>query len=107
MEVHRCLGSGFLEAVYHEALAIELFERGVPFAREVQLQIEYKGKPLSCGYRADFICFGEVVVELKSQRVLTAIEQAQVINYLKATGLKRALLINFGATSLEHKRFVR
>jgi GxxExxY protein len=106
MEVHWSLGAGFLEAVYHEALALELLERGVPFAREVEFPIEYKGRPLSCGYRADFVCFGEVVVELKSQRVLTAIDHAQVINYLKATGLNRALLINFGAASLEHKRFV-
>ena len=106
MEVHRRLGLGFLEAVYQEALAIEFTERNVPYAREVDLRIEYRGQQLACGYRADFICFGEIIVELKSMRALTVIEHAQVLNYLKATGLGRGLLINFGAASLEHKRFV-
>ena len=106
MEVHRRLGAGFLEAVYQEALAIELAERNVPFAREVDIRIEYRGHPLECGYRADFICFGEIIVELKSMRGLTAIEHAQVINYLRITGLERAVLLNFGTPSLQYKRLV-
>jgi GxxExxY protein len=107
MEVHTQLGHGFLEGVYQEALAIELRERSVPFGREVDLPIRYKGQVLACGYRADFICFDEVVVELKSIRELTEREQAQVIHYLKATGFSRGLLLNFGAKRLETKRFVR
>jgi GxxExxY protein len=106
MEVHRQLGHGFLEAVYQEALALELTTRQIPFQREVPLDVQYKDTMLNCHYRADFICYGTVLVELKALARLTSIEDAQVINYLKATGLQRALLINFGAPSLEHKRLV-
>lgn len=107
MEVHRQLGSGFLEPVYQEAFAVELGERGVPFCREVLVPIQYKGRILACTYRADFICYGEVLVELKAISRITHVEIAQVLNYLKATGLKRALLINFGGQSLEFERIVR
>jgi GxxExxY protein len=107
MEVHRELGPGFLEAVYQDALAIELELRGIPFERERLLPVHYKGRLLPSFYRADFICFGEVIVELKALDALAGIQEAQTINYLKATGLKRALLINFGAVSLQHKRLVR
>jgi GxxExxY protein len=106
MEVHRQLGHGFLEAVYQEALVLELTARQIPFQREVALDVQYKGTTLNCTYKADFICYGEVIVELKALARLTTIEDAQVINYLKATGLQRALLINFGAPSLEYKRLV-
>src|SRR5689334_12937613 len=106
MEVHRQLGHGFLEGVYQEALAMELAVRGVPFQREVELPVFYKSQRLRCGYRADFICFETVLVELKALARLTTIEEAQVLNYLKATGLHRSLLINFGAHSLEYKRLV-
>ena len=106
MEVHRQLGHGFLEAVYQEALALELTARQIPFQREVPLDVQYKGTILNCCYKADFICYGEVIVELKALAHLTTIEHAQVINYLKATGLMRALLINFGASSLDYKRLV-
>lgn len=105
IEVHKELGPGFLEPVYQAALQIELERRGVPYEREVPLTIHYKGEPLPCTYRADFICYGGIIVELKSIKKLTEIEHAQVINYLKATGHQRALLFNFGSTSLEHKRF--
>jgi GxxExxY protein len=106
MEVHRQLGHGFLEAVYQEALALEFAEREILFQREVSLPITYKGRTLQCSYRADFLCFGEIVVELKALNQLTGVEEAQVINELKATNLHRALLLNFGARSLEYKRLV-
>jgi len=106
MELHSCLGPGFLEAVYREALAIELAVRKIPFQREVILPITYRGQMLSCGYRADFICYDEVIVEMKAIERLTKIEYAQVINYLKATGYRRDLLLNFGEMSLCHHRFV-
>ena len=106
MEVHNQLGSGFLEAVYQEALAKELAWRNIPFDREIELIINYKGESLACRYRPDFICFGEVIVELKALEKLSGVEEAQVLNYLKASGKQRALLINFGAPSLEYKRLV-
>lgn len=106
MEVHRQLGRGFLEVVYQEANAVEYMDRGIPFEREVLLVVKYKGIALNCHYKVDFICYGEVLVELKALDRLTTREEAQVINYLKATGLSRALLINFGAPSLEYRRLV-
>jgi GxxExxY protein len=106
MEVHRELGHGFLEAVYQNALALEFAERGIPFRAEVELPIFYKGKRLACGYRADFICFEDILVETKALSGLTSADHAQVINYLKATRHRRGLLFNFGATSLETKRLV-
>ena len=106
MEVHRELGHGFLEAVYQEALAIELAVRKIPFQREVPLAVNYKGKKLACSYRADFVCYENVLVELKAISQLTGADEAQVINEMKATGMQRALLFNFGAPSLEYKRRV-
>ena len=106
MEVHRRLGCGFLEPVYQEALAIEFTNRDIPFDREVKLQLAYKGQLLEARYSADFICFNSVVVELKALQRTSGTEEAQVINYLKATGHEIGLLINFGARSLQHRRFV-
>ena len=106
MEAHRTLSHGFLEAVYQEALAIEFESRGIPFRREADLRIDYKGRILNKAYKADFICFDEVIVEVKAQSGLTAADQSQALNYLAATGLKTALLINFGQSSLEYKRLV-
>jgi GxxExxY protein len=106
MEVHRQLGPGFLEAVYQEALAIEFSARAIPFAREVELPVYYKGQPLTCSYRADFVCYREVIVELKALKAITGVEEAQLLNYLKATGLERGLLVNFGNSRLEFKWFV-
>ena len=105
MEVHTHLGNGFLEAVYQEALAIEFGGRQIPFEREVPFPVYYKGMELSTHYRADYICYGLVVVEIKALPRLTGVEASQLINYLKGTGLKIGLLLNFGAASLEYKRF--
>ena len=106
MEVHRQLGPGFLEAVYQEAMAIELADRAISFVREAELPVFYKGKRLKCSYRADFVCFESVIVELKALEALTGVETSQLLNYLKATRLERGLLLNFGCPSLEFKRLV-
>ena len=106
MEVHRHLGRGFLENVYQEALAVEFRLRGIEFDREVDLPVQYKGCDLTCSFRADFLCYRELIVELKSLPELTSKEHAQIINYLRATRLTTGLLINFGSTRLEYKRFV-
>lgn len=105
-EVHNNLGCGFLEAVYQEALAIELAERDIPFEKEKSLEISYKGVPLKKKYTADFICYSSIVVELKALTALTSQHESQVINYLKATGVKIGFLFNFGETSLKYRRLI-
>jgi GxxExxY protein len=105
-EVHKTLGPGFLEAVYREALSIELAERGIPFSHEVEVPVLYKGRKLKTSYRADFVCHDSIIVELKAISTLGGIETAQVLNYLRATGFQKALLFNFGAQSLEKRRLV-
>src|SRR5690242_6229215 len=105
-QVHRELGSGFLEAVYQEALAREFSLQNMQFQREVPLPICYKGECLRTIYRADFVCFDSVVLEIKAKTELGEFEKAQIIHYLKATGLKKGLLLNFGCRSLEYRRFV-
>ena len=108
IEVHRELGSGFLEPVYQEAMEWELSARGIPFEAQKTLPVFYKGKTLSSKYVADLICHGRVVVELKALDQLSGKEQSQVLNYLKATGLRVGVLINFGSGGkLEWKRFVK
>ena len=106
MEVHRELGNGFLEAVYQEAMALELAARQIPFQREASLQVKYKSQPLACAYKADFVCHDEILVEPKATERLGDPEKAQVINYLNATKFTRALLFNFGSPSLEYQRTV-
>jgi GxxExxY protein len=106
MEVHRELGSGFLEAVYHEAMALEMAGCGIPFKREVELPVFYKGRRLETCYRVDFFCFGAIPVELKALSAITTNEVAQELNYLKASGRRIGLLLNFGAPSLQFRRFI-
>jgi GxxExxY protein len=106
MEVHATLGAGFLEAVYHEALAIEFQARAVPAQSQVEVPVYYKGRLLGTPYRADFLCFGDVVVELKAKRDLNEADRTQVVHYLKATGKNVGLLLNFGEPSLDFQRFV-
>jgi len=105
MEVHKELGCGFLEAVYHEALAREFAGNGLPFKSQPTVQIVYKGTPLEKIYQPDFICFDDIIVEIKALEKLSGKEESQIINYLKATGLDVGLLLNFGSNSLEFKRF--
>jgi len=106
MAVHKELGHGFLEAVYQEALAIELAAKGVLFEREKAIPVRYRDQILTTSYRADFICFGNVIVEIKALQELSGTEEAQILNYLKATTLPKGLLINFGAPSLQYRRFI-
>ena len=107
MDVHRNLGCGFLETVYQEALAIELNKRKIPFEKEVKLKVNYKGNYLSKYFIADFVCYDKIIIETKALTDLSGLEEAQVINYLKASGKKLGILINFGSESLEYKRLVR
>ncbi len=107
MEVYNHLGNGFLEAVYQEAPAIEFRLRGIPFQEQVPLTICYKGQPLRQHYVADFVAYDKIIIEIKAIQQLGPNEQAQIINYLKASGLRLGLLINFGTPDkLQHKRIV-
>ncbi|MEA3359251.1 MAG: GxxExxY protein [Thermodesulfobacteriota bacterium] len=106
MEVHRELGCGFLEAVYQEALDREFNTQEIPYKSQPTIQIAYKGQPLNKTYQPDFVCYEEIIVEIKALSSISGTEEAQLINYLKATDLKVGLLINFGAKSLEYKRLV-
>jgi GxxExxY protein len=106
MEVHRELGCGFKEAVYQEALEREFINNALDFVREKRLKIQYKGIVLKKDYSPDFVCFGKIVLELKAVNELTDIHQCQVFNYLKASKLRLGLLVNFGTTSLQFKRFI-
>jgi GxxExxY protein len=108
MEVYNELGPGFLEAVYHEAMEIELGQQGIPFQSQVRLQISYKGQILRKEYEADLITHNQLLVEFKALNRLSSQEEAQLLNYLKATGHRVGLLINFGhPAKLEWKRMVK
>jgi GxxExxY protein len=98
-EVSRTMGPGFLEAIYQECLAIEFESCGIPFCAMPKLGVSYKGRPLQHAYSPDFICFDTVIVELKAARELVAEHRAQLLNYLRATGLRVGLLVNFGSSA--------
>ena len=95
-DVYREMGCGFLEAVYQECLEKEVSKRSIPFVAQQELQLSYKGEPLQQTYRPDLICYGQIIVELKAVKDIAPEHKAQVINYLKATGMKLGLLVNFG-----------
>jgi GxxExxY protein len=107
-EVDKEKGCGFLEAVFHECLEFEMADRGIPFVVQPRLTLHYKGRALRQVYQPDFLCFEKVILEIKACSKLADEHRAQVHNYLKATGLRVGLLVNFGHYPLvEHERIVR
>jgi len=106
-EVYKQKGCGFLEAVYQECLALEFIAQGIPFVEHPRLQLEYKGQQLRQVYEPDFLCFDQIIVEIKAVHELCDEHRAQIINYLKATGRQLGLLVNFGHyPQVEYERFV-
>lgn len=106
-EVYKDKGHGFLEPVYQECLEIELRLRNIPFESQVVLPLQYKGVELRQGYRADLVCYGRIIVELKAVSALADEHRSQLLNYLNATGMRLGLLINFGHhPRLEYERIV-
>ena len=107
-EVYKTLGCGFLEAVYQECMEIELKKQGIPFSSQQSLKLSYKGIDLKQTYKPDFICYDSIIVELKAVSALAGEHQAQILNYLAATGMKLGLLVNFGHhPGAEIKRFIK
>ena len=106
MRVHSTLGPGFSEAVYQNALALEMTLEGIPFEREVKLEVHYRGELIGL-YRADLLVAGVLILELKAVQVILPEHEVQVVNYLAATGLEQALLLNFGTRSLQIKKKFR
>ena len=107
IEVHKNMGIGFIEAVYQECLEVELKNRDIPYDSQRQVQIHYKDKLINKYYIPDLVCYGEIVVELKAIEQLTGREEAQIINYLRATKYRIGVLINFGSkTKLEWRRLI-
>jgi GxxExxY protein len=104
-EVHKNIGMGFLEAVYQECLTLEFAKRKIPFAALRPVKLYYDGHQLSQTYTPDFVCFEKIILELKVAREFAPEHRAQVMNYLKATGLRVGLLANFGSTSAKIERF--
>ena len=107
MHVYNVMGHGFLESVYQEILELEFMKRGIPYEKEKELKIYYEGKELRQTYRADFVCYGNIIVELKAVANLDNSHRSQIYNYLKATGFRLGLLYNFGHyDGLEWERIV-
>ena len=106
MKVHRTLGAGFLEAVYEEALEREFQNMKIPFKRQVKLDLYYDNQKLTKQYRADFICYDEIIVEIKAVSLIPTAFYAQLQNYLKCTNIELGMLINFGTSSLTYKRMI-
>ena len=105
--VHNELGCGFLERVYQDALEVEFRLRNIPYEREKLIQVMYNGYRLGEPYRADFVCYGKVIIELKAVSEILVVHRAQIINYLKATKMKLGFLVNFGEESINIERIVR
>ncbi len=106
MNVHERLGCGFLESVYSEALQLEFRKLGIPYEKEKKLLVYYEEKPLNKYFRADFICYDSIVLELKATKYLVDADIKQTLNNIKATKFKLGLLVNFGTPSLTYKRIV-
>ena len=106
MKVHRALGPGFLEAVYEEVVEKEFIVQNIPYKRQVQLNLYYEGVQLKKQYRADFVCYDSIIVELKAVAQIPSVFYAQLQNYLKCTNMELGLLINFGTPSLTYKRIL-
>ena len=107
MEVHKELGCGFLESIYDEALGIELKNVGLDFKYQKELEIYYKGKRLEKRFKADYVIENSIIVENKATKGITEVDEAQMHNYLKTTGMRLGTIINYGKTSLEYKRIVK
>ncbi len=105
MEVHRELGCGFNEVFFQDALEVEFKLRGIPYVREKAYHVFYKQHRLPSFLRPDFVCYGEVIVEIKALKEITGWEEAQILGYLKGTGFQTGLLLNFGTQSLYHRRY--
>jgi len=106
-EVYKEKGNGFLEAVYQECLSIEFVDQNIPFIEKPKLKLSYKGRELKQTYEPDFLCFTEIIVEIKAVKQLANEHRAQAINYLKSAGKQLGLLVNFGHhPKIEHERFV-
>jgi len=106
MEVHKKLGPGFLESDYAEALELEFKKADMPYEREKKLPVFYDQLPLNKYFRADFVCFNSIIIELKSSKYLVDADRQQTLNNVKATKFKLGLLINFGTPSLTYKRIL-
>ena len=106
IEVHKKLGSGFLESVYAEALELEFKKADIAFEREKKLPVYYDNQPLKKYFKADFVCFNSIIIEMKATKLLIEADLRQTINNVKATHFKLGLLINFGTPSLSYKRIV-
>ena len=106
MKVHRALGPGFLEAVYEEVVEKEFIVQNIPYRRQVKLDLYYEGVQLKKYYRADFVCYDSIIVELKAVTQIPSVFYAQLQNYLKCTNMELGLLINFGTPSLTYKRIL-
>ena len=106
MKVHQKLGPGFLEAVYQEALVKEFTKLALPFQKEKKLALYYDGEKMNKYYRADFLCYNKVILEVKALGFIAGNLNKQLFNYLKATTMKLGILVNFGKSSLEYKRIL-
>jgi len=106
MEAHKKLGTGFLESVYSEALELEFVKEKIPYEKEKKLPVFYDGQPLKKYFKADFVCYNSIIIELKATKFLVEADYKQTINNVKATQFKLALLVNFGTPSLTYKRIV-